>query len=286
MKSTFRNNMSHSRTKQVLMGYLWAAPFLIGIVVFLVLPFGEMVFQTVGMSGIKKYLQVYQSKAFANAVKNSLILLVVSLILIHSISFLLALFLEALAERGKLLLGIGILPYLVPAIGGVMFAQALVPDSLWSLVIIYLWKYTGFFALLLYSAIQKIPKMYYEAAALEGAGYWQRVRIVTWSCIQEMRGFSMILAVVYQFLIYREALLLGGTHPSSDLYLLQHYFGNNFENMNYLHLTAASVFVVGMTAGAVVLVFAVSKYRGRWEERHRDGKKNRGYFGGRKGRKR
>lgn len=258
MTSTVRNK---SRNRQIAVGLLWSAPYLLGMFVFLLLPFGVLLKQSFAVRGISNYLQVYRSPAFGNAMKNSLILLLASLVLMQLLSFLLALFLSSLKEQGKLLLGAGILPYLIPALGGVMLVRAVLPDSVWSLLVIYLWKYVGFFALLMFGTMKKVPVDHYEAARLEGAGYWQQVKHVTMPCIRKMQGFSLILSVVYSFLVYREALLLGGTHPGGSLYLLQHYISNNFENLNYMHLSVAAVTIVGMTAAAVGMAALEKRWR-------------------------
>jgi hypothetical protein len=45
--------------------------------------------------------------------------------------------------------------------------------AIWTLMAILTWKYVGFAVILFLAGLQGIPEELYEAAALDGAGYWQ-----------------------------------------------------------------------------------------------------------------
>lgn len=53
-----------------------------------------------------------------------------------------------------------------------------------------------------------------------------------------------ILTIYNSFRCFREAYLIGGSHPNEQLYSIQHFLQNNFMNMNYARLEAASILVV------------------------------------------
>ena len=61
-----------------------------------------------------------------------------------------------------------------------------------------------------------------------------------------------ILTIYNSFRCFREAYLIGGSHPNEQLYSIQHFLQNNFMNMNYARLEAASILVV-IFVGAFVL---------------------------------
>ena len=251
---TARNRRRH------LVGLLWAAPFLVGVGIFLLVPFLRMMWSTFfrgggsRFAGFDNYREVFASEAFRMAAFHTVILLAVSLILISSVGVLLALFLKSIKEHAPLVMAAGLVPFLMPALAAVMAVRFICADSLWSLCLMHLWKYAGFYGVLLAAAMNQIPDDYYEAAQMEGAGCWKQVHIVTLPCIREMRGFAVIFGVVHTFLGYREALLLAGTHPHGGLYLIQHYISNNFEQMNQMHLSVAAVsvaLVMCLCVGAV-----------------------------------
>lgn len=258
------------RNKRYRTGFFWAAPFLAGLTVFLVQPFLELTVSTFfksgrgSFAGLENYRKLLTSEAFRRAAGNTAALLAVSLLLICVTGVLLALFFQALREKALLLMAAGLIPFLVPALGAVLVVREVCPDSLWGLCVIHLWKYGGFYGVLLAFAIRQIPAEYYEAAQLEGAGYWRQVRLITLPCIREMLDFAVILGVVHTFMSYREALLLWGSYPPENLYLLQHYLSNNFEQMNQLHLSTAAVVI---TAATLLAVLAVEKGRA-WKRRN------------------
>ena len=51
--------------------------------------------------------------------------------------------------------------------------------ALWAVIISIVWKVIGFGMLLFVAAIQAIPQEINEAAMVDGAAYWQRVRLIT-----------------------------------------------------------------------------------------------------------
>lgn len=67
-------------------------------------------------------------------------------------------------------------------------------------------------------------------------------------------GMSLYYSLCnYSFRCFREAYLIGGAHPNEQLYSIQHFLQNNFMNMNYARLEAASILVV-LFVGAFVLI--------------------------------
>lgn len=259
-------------SKRYRTGFFFALPFLTGMCVFLIMPFfllGCRSFFPDGgiLEGLENYRNVYASEAFQKAVFHTVILLTMSLCLALSVGVALALFYQALGEKAGILMAAGLLPFLVPAMGAVMTVRIICPDSLFSLSLIHILKYGGFYGLLFVTGIYKIPLSYYEAAKVEGAGYWQQVRLVIIPALKEMLKFVVILGIVHTFFGYREALLMGGTHPPGKLYLMQHYLNNNFEQMNETHLSVAAVTVVAGIFLLDILVRLCSRGKSLWRKK-------------------
>ena len=259
-------------SKRYRTGFFFALPFLTGMCVFLIMPFfllGCRSFFPDGgiLEGLENYRNVYASEAFQKAVFHTVILLTMSLCLALSVGVALALFYQALGEKAGILMAAGLLPFLVPAMGAVMTVRIICPDSLFSLSLIHILKYGGFYGLLFVTGIYKIPLSYYEAAKVEGAGYWQQVRLVIIPALKEMLKFVVILGSVHTFFGYREALLMGGTHPPGKLYLMQHYLNNNFEQMNETHLSVAAVTVVAGIFLLDRLVRLCSRGKSLWRKK-------------------
>ena len=71
--------------------------------------------------------------------------------------------------------------------------------------------------------------------------------------------FVFIIAVINSLRVYREAYLIFGQYPSSNIYMLQHFMNNNFSNLNYQILSTASVLVFIFVAMVLGLLFKLQK---------------------------
>lgn len=63
------------------------------------------------------------------------------------------------------------------------------------LVFIYIWKSSGYSCIIYLSSIMGIDPAYYEAASLDGASIWQRIRLITIPLIKPTILMMMILSV-------------------------------------------------------------------------------------------
>lgn len=75
-------------------------------------------------------------------------------------------------------------------------------DSTYSIAIIILalvWAGFGYQSLLLLAGLTSISPSVYEAAALDGAGWWQRLWFITLPNIRRVLGFVFIINVLYTF---------------------------------------------------------------------------------------
>ena len=86
-----------------------------------------------------------------------------------------------------------------------------------------------------------------------GAGRWQLVRKIEIPLLLPAAGVSLLTALMAAFRIFREAYLLGGTHPDKSIYSLQHFYYNNFANLNISRLAAASIWQIMLIAAAAAL---------------------------------
>lgn len=66
---------------------------------------------------------------------------------------------------------------------------------------------------------------------------------------------SLAIALLGSFRLFREAYLLAGPHPQGRLYSLQHFYYNNFANLNAPRLAAASILQTVTIALFAALLF-------------------------------
>lgn len=65
-----------------------------------------------------------------------------------------------------------------------------------STVLVYFWKYIGYFTILYITGIGKIPASIYEAATIDGAGSWNRFRLITLPLLKPTTVMVSIMAMI------------------------------------------------------------------------------------------
>ena len=127
------------------------------------------------------------------------------------------------------------------------------PVAFYVFLIIVLWKTLGFSILIFIVAIKSIESEIIDAAMLDGVNPLQCFWYIKLPIIKNSLLICGILTIYNSFRCFREAYLIGGSHPNEQLYSIQHFLQNNFMNMNYARLEAASILVV-LFVGAFVLI--------------------------------
>ena len=69
----------------------------------------------------------------------------------------------------------------------------------------------GASALIFLAGLQEIPPALLDAAAIDGAGPWQRFRHVTLPLLTPVILFNLVMGVISSFHIFTQALVVGGT---------------------------------------------------------------------------
>src|SRR5436305_4394010 len=71
-----------------------------------------------------------------------------------------------------------------------------------SVIIANIWIGIPFNLVILYSGLQNIPGELYEAAALDGAGGWQRFRRITFPLLRPVSAITILLGLVYTLKVF------------------------------------------------------------------------------------
>ena len=259
--------------KQKHLEWLLALPALLalgaGYLVPLALAFYKSLFA--GMStnfvGLDNYTDLFTNYAFGLAVKNLLRLWCIAIPLNWVLGVLLAVFcVEAAGPRLRLAFFFpGILPAACVVMMATEGASLLGLEDTWTFheesalvwLGIVLWKTLGYTVLICAAFLESIPGEILDAAKLDGAGFWQCLFRVRLPLIRQGMVLSTVLVIFNGYRCFREAYLIGGEHPHEQLYSLQHFLQNNFSNMNYARLEAASIVVVLAVFAAGILLLAL-----------------------------
>jgi multiple sugar transport system permease protein len=133
-----------------------------------------------------------------------------------------------------------------------------------SVVLVGLWGIGGG-AIIYLAGLQNIPTQLYEAALMDGAGPWQRMRYVTLPMLTPTLLFVLLTGLIDAFQVFDIAYVLsrggqGGIGESLQFYLLN-LWNEAFVNRRYGYGSALAWVLVVVAAGVILLIFRTS---GRW----------------------
>lgn len=88
-------------------------------------------------------------------------------------------------------------------------------NALAATVFLIVWKFVGFYMLILLVGLQQIPVDVYEAAAIDGAGRWQTLRRITLPLLRPSLALALILSVTGSLLAFDQFFLLTKGGPDN-----------------------------------------------------------------------
>ncbi len=125
-----------------------------------------------------------------------------------------------------------------------------------SVIIVNIWKQTGYFMIFFLAGLQNIPRDLYEAAALDGAGHFQQFFWLTLPLLRRTALFVIVVAFTFAFQTVEQLQALGEGGPADSANLLLYLiFQNISERRNWGYVNAMTIVLIG-----VVLTFTLSNF--------------------------
>jgi raffinose/stachyose/melibiose transport system permease protein len=126
--------------------------------------------------------------------------------------------------------------------------------AIWSIIAMSQWQSVGYAAVLFVVAMQRVPREYYEAARVDGAGRIRSFFAITVPMVREMTTLLVILTISGAFLVFNEVMVMtaGGPNNSSQVlgtWLYQQAFFQ--DDMGYAATVATVIFVITFAIAAV-----------------------------------
>ena len=267
--------------------YLFVLPGFAGIMIFVLLPFGDVVRRsfttavTGQFNGLKNYQTIFQNQAFVLAVGNTIKFTLVCIPLLVFTGFMTALLLNSLKNK-RWIKSVYLFPLAMPTATIVMVWKMVFykqgffnlfltrlgqwsglwgevqkdylgsSAAFWVLVGSYIWKNMGYTVVLWLAGLMGIPAELLEAAKVDGAGRWRSLIYIVLPNLKGSLYTIVILSFLNSFKIYREAYLTAGAYPDKSIYLLQHLFNNWFVNLELDKMAAAAVCTGGVLLVAIL----------------------------------
>lgn len=263
-----KKKLSHG-TKWNLRSSLCLVPSLLGITVFFLVPYVRILYYSLinnqfqkHFVGLLNYRKVIENSYFPLAMKNSLLLIGIGVPVLLLLSLLLSFLLSFSMRRFSFLRDFFIFPMVVPTAAVVIVWQEFFAgvDSAVPIYALFIWKNLGLCVILLTSALTTIENEVYEAAGLDGAKAIRLHLKISMPLITPTIFFTLLLAIVNSFKIFKESFLFyGSKYPPDYSYTLQYYMNNHFQKFNYQSLAAGSVLTSVLVLVIVVVGLLVQR---------------------------
>ena len=270
------------------MPYLFLAPFMILFALFLFLPlayalwisvFADRLVGGTVFVGFENYAQAVGDAAFWGSVRRMVLFGIFQVPIMLALALAFALLLDSGAAWFTTVFRLGFfIPYAVPSvvaalIWGYLYGPTFGPFSqiagylnlpspaflsegwmLPSIANIVTWEFTGYNMIILYAALQAVPKEVREAGAVDGAKEWQIALYIRIPLIFPALLLTGVFSIIGTFQLFNEAKVLQANAPgviSNDYTPNLYAYTLAFTDQDYNYSAAVS-----FALGAVVVVFS------------------------------
>ena len=133
-------------------------------------------------------------------------------------------------------------------------------DPVWAMpaiILMAVWKNFGFNMLVFLAGLQSVPEGLYEAARLDGAGAWQRLRHVTLPVLAPTFGFVVVTTTIGYVQLFAEPYVMtqGGPADSTlSIVLLMYEEGFRWWNLGFAAAVAFVLFAIILVVTGLQLV--------------------------------
>ena len=232
--------------------------------------------------GLQNYVTIFSDPNFQAALGHNAFIVVMSLVLQGPVAFLLALLLNRRMRGQSVIRVLIFVPYVIAEVvvgtgfslmlatngaanaaldnlGLGFLAQDWLADpqiAIWTLMAILTWKYIGFAVILFLAGLQSIPEELYEAAAIDGASYWQIQRRITLPLLGPTVRIWAFLSIIGALQLFDLVYIIWGQYVSSvagtntmAIYMVA--TGRNAGNFGYGNAVAVVIFVISLIVALV-----------------------------------
>jgi multiple sugar transport system permease protein len=269
------------RGQQWLVGYGFLLPDVIGLAVFVGLPILGAFYLSfhdwsgIGareFSGLENYETLIEDKAFLHSLKITAIYTFSFVPLLYAFSLALALLVnQALALTGFLRSAF-FAPFMVSLVVASVIWSFMLQDpagavnriigllgfepqpwlgstrfALISVILVTLWQAVGYSMIIFLAGLQDIPRVYYEAARIDGAGAWARFRHITLALLKPTSVFVLIISFIGAFQLFDPIFVMtrGGPADATET------------TVYYIYETAFEFLRMGYASALSVVLFAI-----------------------------
>lgn len=240
--------------------------------------------------GFQNYLTIIKDPLFHDALQHNLFIVVLSLVFQGPAAILLALLLNRKMRGQSLIRVLIFVPYVIAEVvvgtgwGLMLQSNGAVNDflgeigleglttewlsdpdiAIWTLMGIITWKYVGFAVIIFLAGLQGIPEELYEAAAIDGASYWQVQRRITLPLLAPTMRIWVFLSMIGSLQLFDLVYIIWGqyiasTAGTSTMATYMVSYGRNAGSYGYGNAVAVVIFVISMVAALIYQRFVLRR---------------------------
>ncbi|HKP05842.1 MAG TPA: sugar ABC transporter permease [Microbacterium sp.] len=240
--------------------------------------------------GLKNYVTILTDPDFQEALGHNGFIMVMSLVLQGPVALLLALLLNRKMRGQSIIRVLIFVPYVIAeVVVGTGFSLMLATNgalnglledlgldqltrdwladpsiAIWTLMAILTWKYVGFAVILFLAGLQGIPEELYEAAAIDGATYWQIQRRITIPLLGPTLRIWAFLSIIGALQLFDLVYIIWGQYvaPVAGTSTMATYMvanGRNAGNFGYGNAVAVVIFLISLVVALVYQRFVLRR---------------------------
>jgi multiple sugar transport system permease protein len=137
------------------------------------------------------------------------------------------------------------------------------PDhALGTIIILHVWTFGSPMVIFL-AGLRQIPAMYYEAAAVDGAGWLTRFVRITLPLLTPIIFFNLVLQIINSFQTFTQAFIVSGGSggpADSTLFYTLYLYQRGFKNFDMGYASAMAWLLLLIIAGFTAVNFFAARY--------------------------
>jgi multiple sugar transport system permease protein len=242
---------------------------------------GEMPF-----NGLTQYQAALADPIFWRALTNTLLFAFFSILFQFTIGFLLALLFQADFPWKNFCLAALLVPWVSPILTAANIFKGLFNEvgpinrlaqliglgpfpwladpsyALPATIVANIWIGFPFNFILLYAGMRSIPEDVYEAAKIDGAGFWQRVGFITLPMLKPVTVAVLMLGTIYTVKVFDIVWIMTGGGPANGTHLLSTYaYQVGFSVLNFGEAAAIATLLVLLVLSLNLVQFLLQRGR-------------------------
>jgi len=127
--------------------------------------------------------------------------------------------------------------------------------ALFSIIIMTVWKSLGYNTIIYLSGLQNISKVYYEAAAIDGANKWKQFFKITVPLISPTTFYVLLMTTITSFQTFAQVYMMtdkGGPLGTTKL-IVYYIYEKGFDDLQMGYASAAALVLFVVILGLTLL---------------------------------